>query len=435
MLKKIISLSLLNYFRYFARLQLKKNPNATIIGITGSSGKTSTRLGVVHVLKNRGVVKSSIHANSQSGISLNILGLAPRNYSIFDWLRLIILAPYQYFTFNDHFDYYVCEMGIDGPDSPNNMSYLLSIVKPNVGVVLNAGLSHAYAFDDLVKDYSPKRRPAKITLLIAKEKMQLIKSLNARGVAIINVDQKELVSEKRDIKARVITYGKSKKADLQILGRYRYLYQGIKYQLNLSDIYPESFEYTFAAVIAVSAGIGITPSISTKALSSYRAAPGRMRIFKGINQTTLIDSSYNASPSSMQENLMLLKKLAGTKKKIAVIGDMRELGTMTKSTHKDLASWLMQNADEAILFGDYVKEYTYPLLVSHKFKVHHFTQMSPLIAYLITVSKPHTHILFKGSQNQIFLERAIEPLLDDKSDSLKLCRRGPFWDKIRAKTP
>lgn len=435
MLKKIIALSLLNYFRYFARLQLKKNPHATIIGITGSSGKTSTRLGIVHVLKNRGVVKSSIHANSQSGISLNILGLVHKNYTIFDWLRLIFMAPYQYLTFNEHFDYYVCEMGVGGPDTPNNMSYLLSILKPNVGVVLNAGLSHAQAFDSHIKDFSPQRRPGKIISLIAKEKMQLLKAISGHGVAIINIDQKELVSEKIDIKARVITYGKSKKADLQILGKYKYLYQGIKYQLNFSDIYPESYDYTFAAVIAVCAALAIPPSISIKILSTYRAAPGRMRMFKGINHSTLIDSSYNASPSSMQENLILLKKLAGKKKKIAVIGDMRELGSMTKSTHKELADWIMKNADEAILFGDYVKEYTYPLLVSHKFKVHHFAKMSQLVEYLKSVAKPHAHILFKGSQNHIFLERAIEPLLADPSDALSLCRRGPFWNEIRAKTP
>ncbi len=435
MLKKIFSLSLLSYFRYFARLQLKKNPKATIIGITGSSGKTSTRLGVVHVLKNRGVVKSSIHANSQSGISLNILGLAPRNYSIFDWLRLMILAPYQYITFDEHFDYYVCEMGIDGPDSPNNMSYLLSILKPNVGVVLNAGLSHAEAFDSLVKDFSPQRRPGKIMSLIAKEKMQLVKNISSHGVAIVNIDQKELVSEKRDIKARVITFGKSKKADLQIIGRYKYLYQGIKYQLKLTDIYPESFEYTFAATISVCAALAIPPSISTKILSTYRAAPGRLRVFEGINHSTLIDSSYNASPSSMQENLMLLKNMAGSKKKIAVIGDMRELGSMTKSAHKDLALWIMQNADEAILYGDNVKEYTYPLLVSHKFKVHHFSKMSQLVKYLSSLAKPNVYILVKGSQNTIFLERAVEPLLADKSDAKFLCRRGPFWDKFRRVSP
>ena len=94
----------------------------------------------------------------------------------------------------------------------------------------------------------------------------------------------------------------------------------------------------------------------------------------------------------------------------------------------------VQNADEAILFGDAVKEYTYPLLVAHKFKVHHYTRMSQLIKYLRTVAKPHAHILFKGSQNQIFLERAIESLLSNKKDTSLLCRRGPFWDEIRAKT-
>lgn len=435
MFKKIFSIGILNYLRYFAKLQLKKNPKATLIGITGSSGKTSTRLGVVHVLKTRGLVKSSIHANSQSGISLNILGLTPKNYSIIDWFRLIILAPYQYFTFNEHFDFYVCEMGIDGPSIPNNMSYLLSIFKPNVGVVLNAGLSHAFAFDHLVKDNSPKRRPEKLVKLIAKEKMQLVKNISKHGVAIINVDQKELANEKHDIKARLITYGKSMKADLQILGHYKYLYQGTKYQMSPLDVYPESYEYTFAAVISVCAALAIPPSISIPILSTYRAAPGRLRIFTGLNQTTLIDSSYNASPSSMKENLIFLKKIAGSKKKIAVLGDMRELGSATKSIHKELAHWIMQNADEVVLFGSYVKEYTLPLLESSRFNVHHFAKMAELIKYLRFVAKPHAHILFKGSQNTIFLERAIEAMLANKNDIPLLCRRGPFWDKIRTQNP
>ncbi|MFZ2199376.1 MAG: Mur ligase family protein [Microgenomates group bacterium] len=435
MFKKILSLSLINYFRFFARLQLQKNPKATIIAVTGSSGKTSTRLAIVHILKTRGVVKSSIHANSQSGISLNILGLKPKDYSLFDWLHLIILAPYQYLTFREHFDYYVVEMGVGGPDTPNNMAYLLSIVSPVVGVVLNAGLSHAFAFDYLVKDTNQNRRKGKLINLIAKEKMQLVKNMGSHAVAVVNIDQWELLHQTSDIRARLITFGKSKKADFQILGNYIYLYQGNKYQLKPQCIYPESYEYTFAAAICVCAGLGIPPSISLPLLSNYNSPSGRMRIFRGINQSTIIDSSYNASPSSMKENLTNLKRIAGRKKKIAVIGDMRELGNSTKSIHKELATWIMSCADETILFGDYVRQFTLPLLVSQKFKVRHFATMKSLIHSLKSTAKPHTHFLVKGSQNHIFLERAVEALLMNKDEVKQLCRRGPFWDKMRAKTP
>lgn len=431
-MQKIISNFILAYFRVLAKLQLKKNGSATIIGVTGSAGKTSTRLAIVHILKTRGVVKSSVHANSESGIPLNILGLHPVSYSTLDWLRLICLAPFMLLTNWEHFDYYVVEMGIDSPDYPKNMAYLLQIIRPQVGVVLNAGLTHSAGFDHLVGDPSPARRSAKLIKLIAQEKMQLAQSISSRGVAIYNGDQKEFKNLASSLSARVITFGKTKGVDLQILLNFRFRYQGITHHLVLNDIFPDHFAYTFAAALAVCAAVGIPPSLSVPALSSYCSAPGRLRIFPGISGSTIIDSSYNASPLTMLESLQLLQKLSGKNKKIAVIGDMRELGFSEKLAHKNLADWLLLYSDEAILFGELTAAYTLPVLLSQKFPVHHFTHMSDLIKYLRSIAKPKSYLLFKGSQNQIFLERAVAAVLADPKDIARLCRRGPYWDKIRS---
>jgi len=435
MIKKYLAKFILNYFRYFARIQLKKNSKAVIIGITGSSGKTSTRLAVSHILKQRGRVKTSSHANSQSGISLNILGLTPKTYSFFDWLRLIILAPIRAWKLDEKFDYYVVEMGVDGPDSPNNMAYLLSILKPHIGVVLNVGLSHAQNFDYLVKDQNPTRRQQKILHLIAKEKMQLVKSLPLTGVAIYNIDSKELKMASHDIEARHFTFGKSKSAKLQIAGNNKFIYQGTTYALALPDVFPPSYAHTFAAAISVACSLGISPRISVAALSTFRSPAGRMRILSGINNSILLDSSYNASPHAMQDSLILLKKVAGTKKKIAVIGDMNELGTTTKILHKELAISLLEYSDEVLLYGKLTKLYVLPYLQSHNHKVFHFDRMQDLIAHLQKNLKQNTHVLFKGSQNGIFLERAVAACLSDKKDIKLLCRRGPFWDQLRRVSP
>ena len=441
-MKKIISRIILNYFRFFARLQLQKNKDGTIIGITGSDGKTSTRLALVQILKTHGIVKHSSYANSESGISLNILGLRPNNYSLLDWVRLIILAPLQLLTNQEKYKYYVVEMGIDSPDAPKNMSYLLSIIHPHVGVVLNANLAHSQNFDYLVKDTSPLRRMEKLINLIAKEKMQLAKGIGKSGVAIVNLDQKEFARGCKDVSERLITFGKSGDADLKILAatvtshgfNFRFSYQSQNYQLTLKDIFPEHFAYTFAAAIAAAAAIGIPPSISLRGLANFRAPAGRMRIFAGQNNSTIIDSSYNASPSVMQSSLKLLKHLAGNRKKIAVIGDMRELGLSAKLVHKNLADWLTQYTDEAILFGELTKMYTLPVLESFKFKVHHFVHMTELISYLRSTIKPKSYILFKGSQNKLYLERAVQAVLADPRDVSQLCRRGHYWDRRRAQT-
>ncbi len=439
-MKKQFVRLILEYFRFLAKVQLLKNKNATIIGVTGSAGKTSTRLAIAQILSTHGKVKQSFHANSETGIPLNILGLAPHTYGVLDWARLLILAPLMVLCNWEHFVYYVVEMGIDSPNTPKNMSYLLKIIRPQVGVILGVGLTHAAGFDHLVKDHDPKRRSVKLRLAIAKEKMVLAKNLDARGVAIINIDQKELVKYRQDILARQITIGQSVKANLRILGvetsrdgfQLSLRYQGQIYDLRLPDIFAEAYAYTFASAIAVGAALGIPVTTSLKALAHYRSPAGRLRIFAGINGSTIIDSSYNASPDTMLESLKLLKKMGGRGKKIAVVGDMRELGSSTKIAHKNLADWLGQYCDEAILYGPLTKEYVLPVLTSRKFRVHHFDKMSDLNQYLSSTLRSKSWVLVKGSQNTILLERAVTAILANKEDDRLLCRRGPYWDRIRA---
>ncbi len=442
MLKKIISLLILRYFRFLARLQLRKNPQATIVGVTGSAGKTSARLAIVQILKTKGVVRHSTHANSESGIPLNILGLAPTSYSSLDWLRLIVIAPWQLLTNWEHFNYYVVEMGIDSPAYPKNMDYLLSIVSPHIALVLNAGLSHSADFDYVVKDVNPTRRARKLIKLIATEKMKLARSLGSRGVAIVNIDQPELAGQLGGLKARQLTIGKSSKARLRIMGtrinhqgsRFVFAYQSQKYELVLNDIFSPSYAYTFAGAIAVGSALGVSPKVSIAALSSYHAPAGRLRRFSGLSGSTIIDSSYNASPIGMQEALSLLSTLGAKHHKIAVIGDMNELGLSGKLAHKQLADWIKDSCDEVLLFGDLTGDYTLPVLKEQKFRVHHFTHMLGLTKFLRDQLNNKSLVLVKGSQNGILLERAVESILADPSDVARLCRRGPYWDQLRAKT-
>ena len=110
-MRRIISRILLEYFRILAKIELKKYA-PDIIGITGSAGKTSCRNAVYAILKEKYQTKVSYKANSESGIPLNILGLNPRNYSIFDWLRLAFLAPIQLLIHWEPHHKYIVEMGI-----------------------------------------------------------------------------------------------------------------------------------------------------------------------------------------------------------------------------------------------------------------------------------------------------------------------------------
>ena len=439
-MKKLVVLPVLAYLRFFARLQLKKNKDATIIGITGSAGKSSTRAAISLILATRGRVKDSGSANSETGIPLNILGLSPINYSFLDWFRLLILAPFKLLTNWEKYDYYVVEMGIDSPDSPKNMSYLLKIIRPHVAVILNATLAHSASFDYLVKDRDPARRVTKLTRKIAEEKIKLALGIDPTGVTIINSDQKELRGLIKQLNSRIIKFGRLKGASL-IIGKpsntrkgfsFSFSYQGHTHDVVLPDYFELEFAYTFAAAISATSALGVKPSVAVRALAKYRSPAGRMSVFSGINNSTVIDSSYNASPASTYSLLQLLHKLAGKKRKIAVIGDMRELGKESKYAHKNLADQIIKHADEAILFGEDVAKLTLPVLVARHFPVKHFAQMTDLIEYLTASIPKNAHILVKGSQNEIFLERVVEAILADPADSTKLCRRGKYWDRIRS---
>ena len=441
-MKKILVLCILGYLRTFAKIQQLKNRHAIVLGITGSAGKTTTRLALVTILNEKGIVKHTINANSESGIALNMLGLSMHTYTLLDWARVVLAAPLMILINWRHFDYYVVEMGIDSPLPPKNMRYLLSIIRPQVGIVLNAGLVHAAAFDALVKDKNPERRGEKIRHEIAKEKMVLVKGIDPTGVAIVNKDDAYIAKETRDITARLLTYGRRTGSTFHIThvstGKrgfcLQFTYQNAAYELALPDPLPEHYAYSFLAAIAGAAAVGVPTEKSIVALSRFRAPAGRFRMFRGVQGSTVIDSSYNASPDTIRESLIHFAKIAGRAHKIAIVGDMRELGMQTKVAHKELADELIRSADEAILFGKETLTYTLPILERRRFPVHHFTRMKDLIRYVEGRVKEQTYILVKGSQNNILLERAVEALLANRKDASLLCRRGPHWDRVRAHT-
>lgn len=440
-LKSSLGILILKYLRFWAKLQLAKRPRATIIGITGSAGKTSTRLALVKILQKRALVKHSVHANSESGIALNILGLTLPNYSLWSWLKVVILAPLRYLTFYENYQYYVVEMGIDSPFPPKNMDYLLSIVKPHIAIVLGASLTHSQAFDSLVSDRDPIRRADKIRSLIAKEKMKLAASLAPSGAAILNCDDRVIMQYAQNLKCRTLKYGRSTQSDLKIIktslsSRGFHVQMGYQSQLatlDLTDIFGLEYAHTFAAACAAALALGIPLSKSLAALKTYRSPAGRLRVFNGQNSTHLIDSTYNASPNSVKAALTLLSTVGKKSHKVAVIGDMRELGSVAKAAHQNLSQQLIVNANEAVLFGPNTLKYTVPILQKANFPVRHFSKMSELISYLAQYSKPESWLLFKASQNEIFLERAVEALLANPKDQALLCRRGKYWDEIRRK--
>lgn len=442
-MKALLAPLILHYFRFLAQLQLKK-VNPLIVGITGSAGKTSTLLACEAVLKSKFTVKTSHKANSESGIPLDILGLTPKNYSLLDWIGLMIMAPIKLLINWQQFDVYLVEMGIDSPHPPKNMAYLLTILLPDVGIFLNANLAHAANFDSLVDEkLSATKRQAQITRLIALEKGRIISDLPRDKIGIINTDDVNAAEIGEQSKATLFTFGSKGSPNLKLTGvdygesstKFLFKFKGKTHQLNLHGlVLPAHFGYSFAAAIAC----GLTQEINVQTAikhieQSFQLSPGRSSIIEGINGSTIIDSSYNASAEPTIDMLELLKRFPG-KRKLALLGDLRELGESSMAEHIQVAKKAAGVCNQVNLVGPMMKEYALPVLKSAKIQVTSHDKAVQAADVLKDQLKPGDVLLVKASQNTLLLEIAVEKLMahPEKADKL-LCRRGKYWDKERRK--
>lgn len=420
-MKRFFGLPILYYLRFFAKLALKKH-NPRIIGITGSVGKTSARNAVYAVLQDYFKTKMIKKGNSESGIPLGILGLAPINYSFFDWVRLIILAPFG-INYLKGIACLIVEMGVDEPESPKNMDYLLTIVKPEIAILLNVHPVHIMQFKTIER--------------IAAEKVKIISKNSNCEIGIYNNDNFYTKLEIAKLKnKRLSGFGKEKNNDLSygdyevsLQGtKFDFLYKNEKIRLSIKNyVLPKEYFEAFSSAVLVGKHLGLSGRRIADSLSKNFILPkSRGSIFQGVKNTVIIDSSYNASRVSVLAYLGLATELKKkTKRPFALLfGDMRELGEEEKREHEEIARHLVE-VDRLFLVGPLTKKFILPKFKQAKW----FDNSISAGIYLKENLAKDSLLLVKGSQNTIFLEEAIKPLLKNKSDEKKLCRQSDFWFK------
>jgi len=435
MLKTYIGNIIIEYLKIFARLRLKSE-SPYIIGITGSAGKTSTKEAIKLVLEKKYKVKVTEKGNSETGIPLEILNIPITGYGFKDWIKYIILAPIQSLK-KDKYEILIAEMGVDSPYYPKNMTHLLSILKPNIAILTNIGLVHASNYDSLNIDKSENTAKQ----LIYNEKSKIFKYAQYK---IIDGDDEIL---KKNIDNNTLTIQTSPtRTGLQVLDIRYDLEKGtnIKYRYNNRDInisipntiLTESYKYTLGFAVLV----GILKDLSIeeiqKQLSHFKSSPGRSNILRGINNSYILDGSYNASPESMNDFIKSSLKIKTSGKRILVMGEMRELGISSKQAHIDVAKTISNNFDYIYLVGKEVK-YTMNELIA-KYKVNDdkiYISNSSRETGKLLKEKISTGdlIIVKGSQNTVFLEECIKEILRNSQDTKLLCRQGEYWNKTKDK--
>ena len=393
-----------------------------IVAVTGSVGKTSTKEALRAVLAQKYRVRAAAKSfNNELGLPLTIVSRAEKSGGIFFWFGVLLAAFYRLIVRDPHYpEVLVLEYGID---RPGDMNRLVRIAAPDVAVVTAMGDVPAH-----VEFFAGPEE-------VFYEEAKLVKVLPPDGFAILNADDEKVAGVANLTNGHVITYGFSEDADVRLSNLSHELkdgqavlhlkaaYQGTVVPLRIAGGLSRAEGY--AAGAAVAAGIAFSVNLVDIAagLGSYVPPPGRFRVLPGARDITLIDSTYNASPLSMEEALETLKGLKGGRK-VAVVGDMLELGKFTLAAHEELGRKAAKACDALVTVGHRGKFIAESALATGmpKGKVRSFLTLLETAQYLEGTLKSGDLVLFKASQG-VRLERVLKQFLGEHAHAEELLVR------------
>jgi UDP-N-acetylmuramyl pentapeptide synthase len=449
-MKQFLQQRVLSYLRFWARKALAKH-HPVIIGIAGSVGKSSTRNALEAILKDHFPTVSV--GNSETGIPLGILGMKPEDYTKIDWAKMLVRAPFS-LNFLKGTKYLIAEMGIDDPFPPKNMGYLLTILKPDIAISLNVSATHTMQFEKALpkKEYTEKERLEAAIKKIAEEDTKIITQSDCK-TGICNADDENIMAtikqSNNDSNQDLLTFG-SKSSNAISYGLYKVSLQGTSFQFYLKDqeskdltltlahhLLPREYREVFAAAILAALQTGLhLEQIKGSLEQNYTLPKGRSSLFHGINDTVIIDSTYNASKVAVEAFLELVDTIKKETKRpvVFLFGDMRELGAESKIEHEAVAQKLLGIVDYLYLVGPQTREFILPVVQQQEERLKEIRWFDTSMRagdYLKDNLPKNAIVLAKGSQNTIFLEEAVKQILADKKDSRNLCRQDAFWMKVK----
>lgn len=425
----------LRYLRAVARLALR-HTHATVIGIAGSVGKTSTREALYAILKDIAPTHM-VAGNSETGVPLGLVGLFPRDYSPLDWLRMIIVSPFR-IGFLRRMRYVIVEMGIDDPYPPKNMGYLLTIVQPHIGVITEESAAHTMQFEKILgpEPLSDDQRLQRLVEAITREDAKMLSGAQHR---IINNDNPYLKTLKT---AKTLTFGRARGDNIRITG-YDVDIHKTTFSYTLGDTpidlqfkgyaFPEDLASVFAAALLAAHALNIPLDTAISLLEKNFVPPrGREGLFAAKHNAVIIDSSYNASRQSVLSFLALTNQLKKQTRRhtIVVLADMLELGNEAQIEHEAVARAVTSVADSLFLVGPLTKRFILPIVEKKIPDVRWFPSVIELNDALAHIPS-RSLLLFKGSQGELWLEESIKLLLRDPRDVARLPRQNEFWKKVK----
>ncbi len=350
-----------------------------VIGITGSVGKSSTKeLSAAVLQRDFVVLKNEGNLNNEIGLPLTLLQLEPKHERA------------------------VLEMGMY---APGEIARLADLSQPVVGVITLVGPVHLERLRSIEA--------------IAEAKAELVQALPPDGVAILNYDDAWVLAMREKTRAQVVTYGLDPQADLWADEIVSEGLEGIHFTLHYGD---EAFHvqvpllgrhsvHTALRATAVGLAEGMSWDHILEGLQDRRAQL-RLVAVPGPNGSMILDDSYNASPASMIAALNLLAELNG--RKIAVLGDMLELGSYEDEGHRMVGLRAIDASDILVTVGALGRTIALEALKNDmphdRVKVCETNEEAT--EYLNSIVQPGDMILIKGSRG-LHMEDIVNALMRD----------------------
>ncbi len=283
------------------------------VAVTGTNGKTTTKEMIAAVLSQRyRVLKNEGNLNNQYGVPLSLLRLSREHEAM------------------------VMELGMSGL---GEIAGLCAMVMPLIGVVTNVGEGHTEFLKSLGN--------------VARAKAELFASLPARGTAIANADDPWVVKGAAASPARVVQFGIGPSADVRAEG-IRFTAEGSAFTVGDTRFAVPMLGghnvYNALAAIAVGDALSVPRGQSARALAAMKPTPMRLEPVR-LEKFFLINDAYNANPASMRAALETLAGLELPGRKVAILGDMLELGEIEEKRHWEVGYLAGRRADAVFTAG------------------------------------------------------------------------------------
>ncbi len=399
----------------------------TIIAVTGSVGKTSTRTAIAIAVGAKYRVRSALkNYNNEIGLPLAVLGEQSPGKNAWEWLKLFARA----LKTSDIPEYLVLEYGVD---QPGDMTELVKIAEPEIAVITAISPVHVANYPSLDA--------------LINEKAALGEAVEAGGLVLLNGDDPRVMDMRRRFTAPVKTYSLSNGDAYATDMRREYpvadsfdvgeVFVVTRATLNVGH---ESAELVLnncvttslvssalaAAVVAVQVGV---PLRDAAAALSKELVPvsGRLRPLAGIKGSLILDDSYNAAPASMLAGLEALEQFTPGEeydRRIAALADMAELGPLSESEHRALGERVAKGVDLFVAVGPQMRFATQAAENAgmDSNKIIWFKDSVEAGRYLDRVIEKGDVVLVKGSQSQR-MEKVVKDIMAEPGQASELLVR------------